>query len=281
MSRLGGFVRILRPVNSIMMGLGILVGVVLANRLRTSVSPVSLMLAFVTGFTLTGSAMVINDYFDREIDAVNEPKRPLPSGEVKPGEALIYTALLSLIGVTTAYLTSIPSFGIAIFSWFVMMTYSAWGKRAGFIGNLMVSTCIALPFIYGGVIVGNISTSLLFSALAFISNTGREVTKGIVDVEGDKIRGVKTIAASFGSDKAAYLASAFYLVAVVASGAPIILGLVSIWYIPFVAVTDLGLFYSAISILRDHSRENSRRVKNQILYWMLFGLLAFAAGSLA
>jgi geranylgeranylglycerol-phosphate geranylgeranyltransferase len=280
MGRLGGFVRILRPVNSVMMGLGILVGVVLADRLRTSVSPEVLMLAFVTGFTLTGSAMVINDYYDREIDAINEPKRPLPSGDVKPGEALIYSALLSLIGVTAAYLTSVPSLGIAIFSWFVMMAYSAWGKRAGFIGNLMVSTCIALPFIYGGVIVGNVSTSLLFSALAFLSNTGREVTKGIVDVEGDKIKGVKTIAASFGSDKAAYLASALYLVAVATSAAPILLSLVSIWYIPFVTVTDLGLFYGTITLLRDHGRENSRRVKNQILYWMLFGLLAFAAGSL-
>ena len=264
-----------------MMGLGILVGVVLANRLRTTISPSSLVLAFITGFTLTGSAMVINDYYDREIDAVNEPKRPLPSGEVKPGEALIYAVLLSLIGLATAYLTSIPSLGIALFSWFVMMVYSTWGKRVGFVGNLMVSTCIALPFIYGGVIVGNVSTSLLFSALAFLSNTGREVTKGIVDVEGDKISGVKTVAASFGSDKAAYLASTFYLVAVLASIAPLFLNLVSIWYIPFVSVTDLGLVYGAITILRDHSRENSRRVKNQILYWMLFGLLAFAAGSLA
>ncbi len=281
MSRLGGFVRILRPINSFMMGFGILVGVVLANRLRTTISPSSLVLAFMTGFTLTGSAMVINDYYDREIDAVNEPKRPLPSGEVKPSEALIYAVLLSLIGLATAYLTSIPSLGIALFSWFVMMVYSAWGKRAGFVGNLMVSTCIALPFIYGGVIVGNVSTSLLFSALAFLSNTGREVTKGIVDVEGDKISGVKTVAASFGSDKAAYLASTFYLVAVLASMAPLFLNLVSIWYIPFVSVTDLGLVYGAITILRDHSRENSRRVKNQILYWMLFGLLAFAAGSLA
>lgn len=281
MSRLDGFVRILRPINSFMMGLGILVGVVLANRLRTTISPSSLVLAFITGFTLTGSAMVINDYYDREIDAVNEPKRPLPSGEVKPGEALIYAVLLSLIGLATAYLTSIPSLGIALFSWFVMMVYSTWGKRVGFVGNLMVSTCIALPFIYGGVIVGNVSTSLLFSALAFLSNTGREVTKGIVDVEGDKISGVKTVAASFGSDKAAYLASTFYLVAVLASIAPLFLNLVSIWYIPFVSVTDLGLVYGAITILRDHSRENSRRVKNQILYWMLFGLLAFAAGSLA
>jgi geranylgeranylglycerol-phosphate geranylgeranyltransferase len=130
------------------------------------------------------------------------------------------------------------------------------------------------------VIAGNVSTALLFSLLAFLSNTGREVTKGIVDTEGDKARGVRTIAVSFGSEKAAYLASLFYVVAVAASTAPILLGYVSYWYLPFVAVTDIGLLYGAVMLIRDHSRETSRRVKNQVLYWMLFGLLAFAAGSL-
>lgn len=281
MGRLGGFVSIIRPVNSVMMGVAILVGVVIAAGLSPSVPAASLALAFVAGFALTGSAMVINDYFDREIDAVNEPTRPIPRGDVKPGEAVAYSLLLSAVGLAASYPTGLPTLGIAAFSWAVMMAYSAWGKRTGFPGNLMVSTCIALPFVYGGVLAGDVSVSLLFSALAFLSNTGREVTKGIVDIEGDKTRGVKTIAVSHGAGRAAYLASALYLVAVAASSIPILLGLVSIWYVPFVAVTDLGLIHGAVSLLRDHSRESSRKVKNQVLYWMLFGLLAFAAGSLA
>ena len=280
MGRAGGFLKILRPINSFMIGIGILVGVVIAGGLRSSISLEILVLAFVTGFTLTGSAMVINDYFDKEIDAVNEPNRPIPSGEVKPNEAVSYSVLLSVIGLAAAYLTSLPNLVIAVFSWLVMMVYSAWGKRTGFLGNLLVSTCIGLPFVYGGAIAGDLSTSLLFSALAFLSNTGREVTKGIVDTEGDASRGVKTIAVAHGVDKAAYLASVFYLVAASASILPLLLGLVSLWYIPFVVVTDAGLVYCTITLLRDHGRESSRRVKNQVLYWMLFGLLAFAAGTL-
>ncbi len=269
MSRASGFLRIIRPVNSVMMGVGILVGVAMAGGFKTNVSFEVLALAFITGFTLTGSAMVINDYYDREIDAVNEPSRPIPSGEVKPREAIIYSLLLSVVGLAAAYLTSLQSLAIAVFSWLVMMVYSAWGKRTGFPGNLMVSTCIGLPFIYGGVIVGNAFTSLLFSALAFLSNTGREVTKGIVDTEGDGARGVRTIAVVYGVDKAAYLASVFYIVAAAASILPLLLNLVTLWYIPFVAVTDAGLIYGAVTLLRNHSRESSRKVKNQVLYWML------------
>ena len=280
MTRASGFLRILRPVNSVMMGISILVGVVLVDGLNSNIPLEHLLFAFLTGFTLTGSAMVINDYFDREIDAVNEPSRPIPSGDVKPGEAIMYSLLLSFIGLSTAYLTSLTSLGVAVFSWLVMMVYSMWGKKTGFPGNLMVSTCIALPFIYGGIIAGNVSAPLLFSTLAFLSNTGREVTKGIVDTTGDGARGVRTIAVAHGVDKAAYLASVFYIVAVAASFLPITLKLVSNWYIPFVVVTDAGLVYSAVTLIQDHSRESSRRVKNQVLYWMLFGLLAFAVGIL-
>jgi geranylgeranylglycerol-phosphate geranylgeranyltransferase len=280
MGRAGGFLRILRPINSVMLGVGVLVGVLITGGLRSNIHLEILALAFVTGFTLTGSAMVINDYFDREIDAVNEPDRPVPSGDVKPNEAITYSVILGVIGLASAYLTSIQNLAIAVFSWMVMMIYSAWGKRTGFLGNLLVSTCIALPFIYGGVISGNVSTSILFSVLAFLSNTGREITKGIVDIEGDASRGVKTIAVALGVDEAAYLASAFYFVAATASVLPLLLGLVSNWYLPFVAVTDVGLVYGIITLLRDHGRESSRRVKNQVLIWMLFGLLAFTAGAL-
>jgi len=280
MGRFGGFIGILRPVNSVMMGVGILVGVVIAGRLSSSIQPAFLALAFVTGFALTGSAMVINDYYDKEIDAVNEPSRPIPSGEVTPHQAITYSLILSAVGLIAAYFTSLPNLAVAVFSWLVMMLYSAWGKRTGFLGNLMVSTCIALPFLYGGAIVGNVSTSLLFSVLAFLSNTGREITKGIVDTEGDSSQGVKTIAVAYGVGTAAYIASAFYLVTVTASILPLLLGLVTLWYVPFVVVTDAGLVYGSVTLLRDHSREASRRVKKQVLYWMLFGLLAFAAGAL-
>jgi geranylgeranylglycerol-phosphate geranylgeranyltransferase len=280
MGRFGGFLRILRPVNSIMMGISILVGFVVSANLHSPLQLTPLAFAFVTGFTLTGSAMVINDYFDRKIDAVNEPTRPIPSGDVKPNEAIVYSVALSIVGLVAAYLTSTVTLSIAVFSWLVMMCYSAWGKRTGFPGNLMVSICIALPFVYGGVVAGNVSNVLLFSILAFLSNTGREVTKGIVDIEGDNAIGVRTVAVSFGAEKAAYLASFFYIVTVVASAAPMLLRYVSNWYLPFVAVTDIGLLFSTAMLIRDHSREMSRKVKNQVLYWMLFGLLAFAAGSL-
>jgi len=277
----GGLLRIIRPVNSIMMGFTVLVGAAIGGGANLMDSWRNLILGSVTGFTLTGSAMAINDYYDRDIDAVNEPQRPIPSGAITPGEALAFSLALTAIGLISSWLTSTGCLAVAFFSWVVTVLYVTRGKRTGLLGNLLVSTCIAIPFFYGGLAVERtISFSpFLFALLAFLSNTGREVTKGIVDVEGDRSRGIRTLAAARSPRTAAVTAAVFYLSAAAISFVPLYFGLVSRWYAPFVMLTDLGLIHSSYSVMRDHGRENSRRVKNRVLIWMTSGLLGFLAGS--
>jgi len=116
--------------------------------------------------------------------------------------------------------------------------------------------------------------------MVFLSNIGREVTKGIVDVKGDKVHNVKTLAVRYGEKTAAMAAALFYLSAVSLSPIPWFLKLVSFWFIPLVAVTDFGLVASSFMLLNDYSRENARKVKNLVLLWFIFGLLAFVVGAL-
>lgn len=280
MGSLSDYLEIMRPVNSVMVGISIIVGAVITGSFDILDNIWLLVYSFLTGFTLTGASMTINDYYDRSIDAINEPERPLPSGRISPQSAVFFTAFLSFIGLGSSLQISLSAFIIAVFAWILMMLYSMRGKRTGFLGNLMVSTCIALPFIYGGLLSDRITASLSFSLLAFLSNTGREITKGIVDIEGDRVAGIKTIAVQRGATKAAKFATLFFISAVVSSGIPIYLNFVSILYIPFVLVTDIGLIISSYQIIVDPSRMTSRVVKNRILYLMFIGLIGFAVGSL-
>ena len=280
MGKLGSLIEIMRPVNSLMVGLAIIVGAVVTGGLALLSSIDILVYAFLTGFALTGASMVINDYYDREIDAVNEPQRPIPSGRVNPDEALALTGMLSLIGLGASYLVSFHTFVIALFAWIISVLYAVWGKRTGFLGNIMVSTCVALPFIYGGVLMGNVGQGLVFSLIALLTNLGREITKGIVDIEGDSRSGIKTIAVTRGDKTAANVSIMFYLSAVFLSFLPIYLSMVSIFYTLFIAVTDLGLIYVSYSLFQDCSRENSRKMKQTVLYLMLIGMIGFAAGNI-
>jgi geranylgeranylglycerol-phosphate geranylgeranyltransferase len=116
--------------------------------------------------------------------------------------------------------------------------------------------------------------------MAFLSNTGREITKGIVDVKGDSAEGVKTLAVRYGERSAAVAAAVFYVLAVSLTPLPWLWSLVSVWFIPIVLVTDAGLVVSSALLLRNHSRENAKKIKNLILLWFVVGLLAYIFGVL-
>jgi len=282
MAKLSGFLRLMRPVNCLMMGFAVIVGAALAGQSFSSISWQRLVYGFITGFMLTGASMAINDHYDREIDAINEPQRPIPSGAVKPQGALAFAFVLTAIGFAAAFLTSPYCLALAVIAWIVFVTYTTVGKRTGLPGNFLVSICVAIPFIYGSVVAADAVqlNVMLFALIALLSNTGREITKGIVDVKGDEARNVMTLAVRFGERSAAIAAVAFYLFAVSLSPIPWLLDLVSFWYIPLVAVTDFGLTASSLLLLKDYSRESARKVKNTVMLWLAVGLLAFVAGAL-
>jgi geranylgeranylglycerol-phosphate geranylgeranyltransferase len=263
-----------------MMGFAVFVGAVLANLQATTANWLTIAYGFLTGFTLCAAAMVINDYSDRRIDAINEPSRPIPRGTVKPAEALEFMGGLSAVGFIFAFLVSPISLGVAAVSLAITATYLTVGKRTGLLGNFLVSACVAIPFIYGSIIViGNVKLNvLLFASMAFLSNTGREITKGIMDIKGDSAEGVKTLAVQFGERNASAAAVLFYIAAVALTPVTWLWGLVGVWFVPFVLVTDVGLVVCSAILLMDPSREKARRIKNAALLLFLVGLLAYVFG---
>jgi geranylgeranylglycerol-phosphate geranylgeranyltransferase len=284
MNKVVGFIRLLRPINGLMMGLAVIVGasLALAEPFSTAIA-LKLLFGFITAFALTGASMAINDYYDYEIDKINEPNRPVPSGTVKLQECLAFAFILILIGLTASAFTNPASLMppvIAVTSVLISVTYVTKGKRTGLPGNFLVSACVAISFIYGSFVVDQgFLKVLLFAALAFLSNTGRELAKGIVDFEGDRVKGMRTVMVVHGPKSASILSSCFFLSAVFLSLVPWLLKLVSIQYVPFVIVTDVGFVASSVMLVQDPSRKNARRVKNLALVWMLFGMISFFAGT--
>lgn len=280
--RLRAFLSLLRPPNCLMMGFAVLVGEVLATG---GLELLPSLLGFSTAFFLTGASMVVNDYFDRFVDEVNQPGRPLPSGLVSAGEALLFASGLVAVGFLSAAGswvergTPYPLL-VAFLSFLLSTYYNARGKRTGLPGNLMVSTCVAIPFLYGPLVLGESPPPALslFLLMAFLSNTGREVLKGMADVEGDRRRGIRTLAVSRGPKGAAPFVLLFYLSAVALSPLPLLLGEVSPWYLPPVALADAGFLSTGLLSLREPWK--AAWLKRLSLLWMLFGLLAFLLGRL-
>jgi geranylgeranylglycerol-phosphate geranylgeranyltransferase len=281
MEKISACIRLIRPVNCTMMGFAAVTGAALTGLNSFNGFWPKLILSFITGFMLTAASMAINDYYDREIDAVNEPKRPIPSKLIKPEEALAISFFVTVVGLSAALLTSTWCLLTAVIAWSIFVVYTTIGKRSGLPGNFLVSACVAIPFMYGSLAVtGFVKLHVLvFASIAFLSNTGREITKGIADVQGDRLQNVKTLAVRYGEKTAAIGAVFFYLFAVFLSPIPWMAGLVSVWFIPLVAVTDLGLVASSFMLLGNSSRESAKRIKKTVLLWFIFGLLAFVVGT--
>ena len=268
----------MRLPNCVMIGFAVIVGELIAS---TTVPVRSAFYGFMAGFLLLAASMVLNDYFDREIDAINEPTRPIPAGVIKPTEAFSFALILGAIGFWFAANTGIPTLIIAFASVIIMILYNSSIKKTGLLGNAFVSTNVAISFVYGGFVVASPTWSLgIFSLLAFLSSMGREIIKGIVDVSGDTAKGVKSVAATRGTAQAAKYGAALFIAAVGLSALPLLLGLVSYYYIPLVAICDIGFLLTAYSLLTNSSPKNAKRSKNYVLVWMTFGMLAFLIGAI-
>src|SRR2546430_10354321 len=132
-----------------MIGLAVIVGYFVSK--PATVSPLAIVLGFVTGFAICAFSMVVNDYYDIEVDRVNQPTRPLPSGQVSKKGAVGIAAVVLGVGFAAAgLLLDLTAVLIVALYSFLAWLYDSRAKKDGLAGNLIVASSLALPFIYGG-----------------------------------------------------------------------------------------------------------------------------------
>ena len=271
---------LIRPPNTIMIGVAVVIGEAIGEGklpgLREAV------FGFLTASLMMAGTMVANDVYDVEIDKVNSPKRPIPSGLVGSRNAVALAVVLSLAALGFSALLNLWTFLTALLALALMVYYNTRGKKTGLRGNAVVSFNVALPFFYGGLAVNSINALLfIFSVVAFLANFGREVAKGIADVKGDSLRQVRTLAVVKGTSVAARASAGLFIAAVLLSFVPPFLEKISWLYFPPVIIADAGFLYSAYRLVNKQTPENIRTVKGHVLVWMLLGLVGFLLGGAA
>lgn len=274
-------ISIIRPINCAMIGFAVIVGYFVSK--PAAVTPLAVVMGFVTGFAICAFSMVVNDYYDIEVDRVNQPTRPLPSGDVSKTGAIGIAVVVLLAGfAATALLQDLEAVLIVALYTLLAWLYDFRAKRYGLAGNLIVASSLAIPFIYGGVISGGrvLESLLLFMAsTSFLAGVGREVVKAMADVPGDQKRGVRSYAGVHGMKPAAALGGAFFLLAVVTSVLPLLLIPVSIFYRFGVVVPDAAFVYLAYKIATHADVKGALAVKKTALMGMLLGLIVYIGGA--
>lgn len=279
------FLAMIRPANSVMVGFAVVVGVAVASHGYHEIFTTTSFLGFLTGFFIASFSMVSNDIYDLEVDKINQPERPLPSGVVTPEEAKIFTLTLLALGLIVSGLLGPYTFTVASIFAFIGWFYNFKGKATGLLGNSLVALSLAIPYIYGAFAIDIFTVNLgyLLAITSFFAGLGREVLKGIVDVDGDKVRGVRTVAISLGKQTARTVAAFFFVVAVISSFLPIILGLLGrslLVYSILIGITDTLFVYLAYRILKSRADKDALRFKKIALGGMMFGLVSYLVSGL-
>jgi geranylgeranylglycerol-phosphate geranylgeranyltransferase len=220
--RLVATIEILRPHNMLAASLCVLSGYMLAGggRLAEILPP----MAFAG--LVAGLGNVINDYFDIDIDRVNKPRRPLPSGRLeRPPVLAAYLAASVAAGFVAPFV--LPSSQAAfVLAWEALLFVYAWkAKKIPLAGNILVAGVASSAFVAGAVAARNFSASLFPFFFAFIFVMGRELIKGAEDYEGDLAGGAETIAVRLGKDKSLLYSSFFLAACVAVAPLPVLAGL--------------------------------------------------------
>ncbi len=165
------------------------------------------------GPMVCGASQVVNDWYDREVDAINEPQRPIPSGRV-PGHWGLYLAITwTALSLILAISLGITVFWAALLGILLAWFYSAPPlrfKQNGWLGNLAVGISYeGLAWVTGAAVMLGTLPGREVLALAFLYSLGAHGIMTLNDfkaLEGDLRLGVRSLPAQLGPERAAKVA---------------------------------------------------------------------------
>ena len=176
-------------------------------------------LLIITGILLAGplvcaTSQAVNDWFDRHVDAINEPQRPIPSGRM-PGLWGLYVAIAwTFLSLLVATALGPWGFGAAVFGLALAWAYSAPPlrlKENGWWGNAACGLCYeGLAWATGAAVMAGgampDARSLGLAALYSFGAHGIMTLNDFKAIEGDKQMGVRSLPVQLGVQNAARVA---------------------------------------------------------------------------
>ncbi len=197
-----------------------------------------------TGPLVCGASQIVNDWYDREVDALNEPHRPIPSGRV-PGKIALWFAMLWTLIAQSWAMSLGPWVSLATFIGLLLAwAYSAPPLRLklnGWWGNSAVALSYeGLAWITGAAIVlGGALPDGRILLIAFLYSVGAHGIMTLNDfksVEGDLKMGIRSLPVQLGRERAARVACLFMLLPQL-----VVIGLLVQWQLPLSAAAVTGV----------------------------------------
>jgi chlorophyll synthase len=211
--------QLMKPITWIPLIWGVVCGAASSGNYRWTVEYVLIAAAcmLMSGPLLTGYTQTLNDFYDRDIDAINEPYRPIPSGAISIPQVVAQILVLLVAGIAVSYGLdrwaghSFPTItALALGGSLVSYIYSAPPlklKQNGWLGNYALgASYIALPWWAGHALFGDLTWQIVVLTLFYsLAGLGIAVVNDFKSVEGDRQMGLKSLPVMFGVTTAAWI----------------------------------------------------------------------------
>jgi geranylgeranylglycerol-phosphate geranylgeranyltransferase len=232
----------------------------------------TVLLVFFSMSLITSAGFAVNDYFDRESDAVIKPKRPIPAGSLSLKQVVAAAVILFALGLSLAALINLLSFVILLIDSVVLLLYSAFVKRkSGLAANVLVGLLVGTAFIYGEATVSNTVSIISLSLYPIACGTiGGNVLRDILSIEGDSRVGYPTLPQKIGNAKSVKIGAFFFAITGVLSPLPYALGKFTVYYLPLILLWSIILIYSSVRLVTSAATvENVRKYERLITMSMI------------
>lgn len=271
---MNSYIEILRPTNAVMASIAVLLMAVISH-----VYNLNILLGALAVCIATGAGNTINDYYDYEIDRINKPDRPIPSGRISLDNALYYSLLLFAVASVIGFYISIPNGITVIVCSAIMIVYAYDFKKRCLIGNLTVSILTGLTFVFGGLITNDLYVSIILAFFAFLMTLSREIIKDCEDIEGDKLEGAHTLPIAYGKENSIKLAFIVNILTCILTPLLYVYGLFSHYYMIVVLIADVIFIYSGVLSIKCQEKDCLHKVSKYMKIAMLVAFISFIFGS--
>lgn len=277
MNKTNAYIKITRPINIIFTFIVVLVSIFICSKEFAFTTIV--FIASLTAALVAAGGNIINDYFDAEIDEINKPNRPIPSGSISKKNAVIYYLSLTIIALAISSFISTNAFAVVIITSLTLFFYSKYLKAIPLLGNIAVAFCTALAFLFGGIIAENIEVSIIPAIFAFLINLIREVLKDVEDIDGDRKLGLNTFPIKYGIDKTKILLATISIFLILSTFYPYFTMLYKIeYFIIALFSVNLPIAYFIKEISSNNILSKLSHFSGLLKLVMLFGLVAIYFG---
>jgi geranylgeranylglycerol-phosphate geranylgeranyltransferase len=147
--------------------------------------------------------------------------------------------------------------------WVAGVLYNWRLKRAGLLGNLIVSLSVGMTFIFGGIAVGNPNQKLVwwFGVIAMLIDLGEEIAADAMDIQGGQLAGSRSVAIIVGQEQALRISAVVFLLVILISSVPFVSGWLGWIYLLPIAIMDGVILHSTARMLSPQCEDRRRHVR--------------------